>query len=121
MTPERIDLQVLEEYVGCAPQDLLRFEQLAQRSLGEALAPLAQAIALSALPTLQACGHRAKSTALHIGARDFANTCQALEEAARNGQTAQALALADQLQARLLPLQLALQATVEQHLARPQA
>lgn len=118
MTPEHIDLQVLEEYVGTAPQNLVHFTQLAFTSLGAALAPLSLAMAQRDIPTLQACGHRAKSTALHIGAQDFADTCQALEEAARAGQTAQALALACQLQARLQPLQLALQSAVAQRLAR---
>ena len=121
MTSERIDLEVLEEYVGKAPQDLLRFVQLARTSLDETLAPLPQAIAQNALPTLQSCGHRAKSTALHIGARDFADTCLALEMAAGAGQTHLACALAHQLQARWQPLQQALQDAMAQRLARPQA
>lgn len=119
MTSERIDLELLEEYVGTAPQNLQRFAQLALTSLDEALAPLAEAIAQNALPILQACGHRAKSTALHVGAQDFADTCQALETAARMGQTAQALALAQQVKTRLAPLQQALRDAVAQRLAVP--
>lgn len=118
MTSERIDLEVLAEYVGSDPQHLLRFVQLALSSLDEALAPLDGAIAQRALATLENCGHRAKSTALHIGAQDFANTCQALETTAHAGQTGQALALARQLQARLQPLKNALLDSAAERLVR---
>lgn len=118
MTGERVDLQVLEEYVGSAPKDLRHFAQLAITSLAAALAPVAQAMATGDLRTLQASGHRAKSTAVHIGAQDFADTCRALEEAARLGQAEQALALAGQLQTRFVPLEQALARALELRLGR---
>lgn len=117
MTTERIDLRVLEEYVGTAPQDLVHFSQLALTSLRAALAPVPEAIVQGDIPTLKACGHRAKSTALHLGAEDFASTCQTLEEAAQAGRSEQALALASQLPTRLQALEQALQLAVQQRLA----
>jgi HPt (histidine-containing phosphotransfer) domain-containing protein len=109
MTRTHIDLQVLEDTWTASPTAIT--------SLGAALAPIARALGEGDLHALQACGHRAKSTALHIGAQDFADTCQALEEAARLGQAVQALALAHQLQQSLPVLEQALHQAVQQRLA----
>lgn len=111
----RVDLALLQEYVGTNPADLLRFVHLGMDSLTQALAPLPQALAAHDLATLQACAHRAKSTARHLGAEGFADDCQALETAARLGHDEEALRLGAQVHT-LLPLLLqALQQALPPH------
>lgn len=118
MKPVRVDLSVLEEYVGSDPVDLAHYVQLGIKSLREALAPLNQAIADSNLATMQACGHRSKSTALHLGAQTFADAGIALEASARLGQLREAKAIAQTLLDTLPPLEQALQQALQDHQSR---
>ncbi len=111
----RVDLALLQEYVGTDPANLLRFVHLGLDSLAQALAPLPQALAAHDLATLQACAHRAKSTARHLGAEDFADDCQALETAARQAQGDEVQRLGQQVHAQLPLLQTALQQALQQH------
>ncbi|MDT8990858.1 hypothetical protein RQP54_08255 [Curvibacter sp. APW13] len=85
-----LDLAVLAEYVGNDPAELQRFIRLGEQSLRQTLAPLDAALQTLDLSSLQTCGHRAKSTARHLGARVFGDQCKALECAARAGNTVQA-------------------------------
>lgn len=117
MSTEHIDLSVLEAYVGSTPHELREFVALATQSLQQALAPLFDAMATADLPLLAECSHRAKSTALHIGAEGFATACMALEAAARQGKKEEALALAKQLQHRSAAVQDALQAALKKRLS----
>lgn len=103
-----VDLALLQEYVGNDPVDLQRFVQLGLDSLTQALAPVPRAAADHDLATLQASAHRAKSTARHLGAEAFADTCQALETAAQNGHGEDAVRLGAQVHAQLPHLQAAL-------------
>ena len=116
MNPERVDLSVLEEYVGHAPNTLRAFVALAIQSLQQALAPLAEGMARSDLALLGECGHRAKSTALHVGAQTFAHACMALATAARQGRLPEALALAAEVQARRAAVEDALHAALRERL-----
>lgn len=117
MTSEPVDLSVLVEYVGNQSAELAHFVGLAIASLQQALAPLAGGMATADLALLAECGHRAKSTALHVGAEAFANACRALEAAARQGKQVEALALAQQLQQRHAAVEDALQAALKKRLS----
>lgn len=116
MTSVVVDLKLLEEYVGSDPAELARFARLGVTSLEQALAPLEQALRTQDLATLQACGHRAKSTARHLGALAFADQCEAMERAARAGQTADALQHGQQVEAGLRPLRQAMETALQQYL-----
>lgn len=112
-----VDLALLQEYVGTDPADLQRFVRLGLDSLTQALAPLPQALATHDMATLQACAHRAKSTARHLGADNFADDCQALETAARQRCDEEALNLGTQVHTLLPQLLQALEQAL--HPQRP--
>lgn len=104
-----IDLALLEEYIGSHPAEVQRFLRLGAQSLEQALAPLNAALQAQDLPTLQASGHRAKSTARQLGASGFGDLCEAMERAARAGQLNEALQQGNLVLANLAPLQQALE------------
>lgn len=114
MDTEDVDLDLLAEYVGSDPTDLERFARLGLISLHQALEPLHVALANEDLPSLQACGHRAKSTARHLGAFAFGACCETLERCARAGQVADALHWGQQVGAGLPRLQQALERALRQ-------
>lgn len=86
-----LDWSVLREFVGDDPATLARFVALGLQSLEQTMQPLLSAPTTLAL--LREAGHRAKSTARQLGIVDWAQDCEALECAARDGQNALAAAL----------------------------
>ena len=108
-----VDLALLEEYVGSDPEELARFVRLGLTSLQEALAPLPQALSDSDLATVKACGHRAKSTARHLGADAFGQACETLEHMARAGERAQSIALGHLVLQDFAAVQAALQQAID--------
>lgn len=111
----KVDLALLQEYVGTDPVDLQRFVQLGLDSLTQALAPLPSALASRDLATLQGSAHRAKSTARHLGALEFADDCQELETMAQQGHTDEALRLGQKVSMQLPQLQVALHHALQLH------
>ncbi|WP_342590579.1 Hpt domain-containing protein [Rhodoferax aquaticus] len=63
-------------------------------SLGDVLSQVDAAVAASDLATLAAMGHRAKSTAMNIGAAEFSEQCLLLEQSAKANQVDSALRIA---------------------------
>ncbi len=89
-----LDWSVLREFVGDDPATLARFVALGLQSLEQAMQPLLGTAAQApTLALLREAGHRAKSTARQLGIVDWAQDCEALECAARDGQNALAAAL----------------------------
>lgn len=113
-----LDLELLEEYVGSDPAELERFARLGLTSLEQALGPLATALAMQDLPTVHACGHRAKSTARHLGALAFGNHCETMERAARAGDLAEALKHGQQVCEGLPQLRHAMEQALQHRLDR---
>lgn len=89
--PVGLDLSVLDTLVGHDAAKFRKFAQLFMRSVEGVIAEVDTAIAQGDMAKLAAMGHRAKSTALNIGAREFANQCIAMEDAARIGDVALAV------------------------------
>lgn len=92
-----LDLSVLEKMVGGNPAKFRKFALLFISSMTDVLAQVDSAVARQDLPALAAMGHRAKSTALNIGATGLSGQCLLLEQAAQGGQQTQALVLAQGL------------------------
>lgn len=92
--PPRLDLSVLDALVGNDATKFRKFAQLFMSSVGGVMAEVDTAIAEEDMPKLAAMGHRAKSTALNVGAHAFATQCIAMEKAARVRDVALALELA---------------------------
>lgn len=88
---EGLDLSVLDTLVGNDAAKFRKFAQLFMRSVEGVMAEVDTAIAQEDMAQLAAMGHRAKSTALNIGATEFANQCIAMEDAARIGDVALAV------------------------------
>ncbi len=97
-----LDLSVLDRMVGNDPAKFRKFALLFISSLEDVLQQIDEAIARADLSALSAMGHRAKSTALNIGARSFSDQCRLLEQAAGEGDCATALALAQSLRPQFL-------------------
>lgn len=89
-----LDLSVLEKMVGGNPAKFRKFALLFISSMTDVLTQVDGAVASQDLQVLAAMGHRAKSTALNMGATGLAGQCLQLEQAARGGQGAQAIAIA---------------------------
>ncbi len=96
-TPPHLDLSVLDALVGNDASKFRKFAQLFMSSVGGVMAEVDTAIAEEDMPKLAAMGHRAKSTALNVGAHAFATQCIAMENTARLRDVAAALALAQGL------------------------
>lgn len=95
--PVGLDLSVLEALVGHDATKFKKFAQLFMRSVEGVMAEVETAIAEKDMAKLAAMGHRAKSTALNIGATEFSNQCIAMENAARLHDVAAAVELARSL------------------------
>jgi HPt (histidine-containing phosphotransfer) domain-containing protein len=92
-----LDLTVLDELVGHDPQKFRKFALLFISSLEDVLQQIDAACAVSDVARLGAMGHRAKSTAMNIGAVKFSGMCLQLEQAAKANDLVQADALAQGL------------------------
>ena len=86
-----LDLSVLDALVEHDAAKFHKFAQLFMHSVEGVMAEVDTAIAQGDMAKLAAMGHRAKSTALSIGATEFANQCIAMEKAARAHEVASAL------------------------------
>jgi two-component system sensor histidine kinase/response regulator len=107
-----LDLSVLEKMVGNDAAKFNKFARLFITSMQDVLQQIDDAMARSDLAALSAMGHRAKSTALNIGASGFSEQCRLLEKAAGAGDSATSLALAQSLR----PLFEVIRQTIEQRL-----
>jgi len=108
-----LDLTVLDTLVGGDAAKFRKFATLFMSSVETVLAEVDTAISQEDLTTLAAMGHRAKSTALNIGAAEFSRRCLQMEQAARTHDLPTALALARGLR----PLFATICAAIAQRLA----
>ena len=103
-----LDFSVLEDLANHDEARLGKYARLFIQSVDEVLVQLDAAIAAGDMALLGRMGHRAKSTALSIGASQFANQCLLLEQAAAADDTAVAIAIARTLRPMFDDLHLAL-------------
>ena len=92
-----LDLTVLDALVGHDAQKFRKFALLFLSSLDEVLQQVDSACASGDVAILGAMGHRAKSTALNIGAAKLSGMCLLLEQTAGAQDWAQSLAVAQGL------------------------
>lgn len=107
-----LDLSVLDTLANHDAATLRKYSLLFIASLEEVLAQVDDGVARGDLALLGAMGHRAKSTALNIGASALATQCLLLEQAAHAQDAAAATTVAHTLR----PMFLAIRAALLQHL-----
>lgn len=112
--PKFLDLSVLEDLVGGDPAKFRKFALLFISSLDDVLAQVDTAIAVNDFATLAGMGHRAKSTALNIGAAAFSAQCMLLEQQAKAGEVDSTLTIAKGLR----PMFDDIKRQIEAHLAK---
>lgn len=110
-----LDLSVLEELANHDPAKVRKYALLFIQSLEDVLAQIDGAVARHDLTLLGNMGHRAKSTAMNIGASAFAHECLLLEQAARALDSAASLAIAKNLRPMFAPIH----AAVLRHVGAP--
>jgi HPt (histidine-containing phosphotransfer) domain-containing protein len=103
-----LDLSVLDTLANHDATKLRKYSLLFIASLEEVLAQVDDGIARTDCSLLGAMGHRAKSTALNIGATGLSAQCLLLEQAATTHDTVAAMALAHTLRPMFLPIRAAL-------------
>jgi HPt (histidine-containing phosphotransfer) domain-containing protein len=103
-----LDLSVLEELACHDAAKVRKYAFLFIQSLEDILVQIDSAVACHDLNVLGNMGHRAKSTALNIGATAFAHECLLLEQAARAQDSATSLAIATSLRPMFAPIHAAL-------------
>ncbi len=108
-----LDLSVLDALANHDAAKVRKYALLFMQSLDDVLAKIDVAILSKDIAKLGAMGHRAKSTALNVGAADFAQQCLLLERAAHDQKDAVALEIAQTLRQLYVPIQQA----ITQHLA----
>ena len=89
-----LDLSVLDALVGNDAAKFRKFALLFISSMETVLSQVDAAAAQQDMATLGAMGHRAKSTALNIGATAFSRQCLLLEQTARANNVDEATAIA---------------------------
>lgn len=92
-----LDLSVLDALVGNDATKFRKFALLFISSMETVLSQVDTAAAAQDMATLGAMGHRAKSTALNIGATAFSRQCLSLEQTARAQKVDEATAIANGL------------------------
>lgn len=92
-----LDLSVLDTLVGHDATKFRKFALLFMSSMESVLSQVDTAAAEHDMATLGAMGHRAKSTALNIGATAFSRQCLLLEQTARAHKVDEATAIAQSL------------------------
>ena len=92
-----LDLSVLDTLVGHDAAKFRKFALLFISSMETVLSEVEAAVAQNDMATLGAMGHRAKSTALNIGATAFSRQCLLLEQTARAHKGDEAIAIAQGL------------------------
>jgi HPt (histidine-containing phosphotransfer) domain-containing protein len=103
-----LDLSVLDTLANHDAAKLRKYSLLFIASLEEVLVQVDDGIARADSALLGAMGHRAKSTALNIGATAFSTQCLLMEQAATAHDTAVTIALAHSLRPMFLPIRAAL-------------
>jgi HPt (histidine-containing phosphotransfer) domain-containing protein len=92
-----LDLSVLDTLANHDAAKIRKYSQLFIASLEDVLAQVDEGITRGDCALLRAMGHRAKSTALNIGATSFSTQCLLMEQAATSNDAAAAIALAQTL------------------------
>jgi HPt (histidine-containing phosphotransfer) domain-containing protein len=105
-----LNFSVLEDLANHDAAKVRKYALLFIQSLEEVLANIDDAIVRQDIAQLGAMGHRAKSTALNIGATEFAGQCLLLEQAGHAGDSAKALAIAHNLRSLFAPIHTAITA-----------
>lgn len=96
-TAPGLDLSVLDTLVNHDAAKFRKFALLFISSVETVLTEVDTAITQEDLATLAAMGHRAKSTALNVGAAEFSQQCLLMEKAAKAQDAEAALAFARSL------------------------
>ena len=96
-----LDLSVLEKMVGGNAVKFKKFALLFVNSMTDVMTQIDTAVAQGDLATLAAMGHRAKSTAMNVGATGLSGQCLLLEQAAHAGEQVKARAIAQALRPML--------------------
>lgn len=102
------DYSALKTLANHDEAKLRKYAQLFIASLEDVLAQVDDGVIRADMTLLGAMGHRAKSTALNIGAADFGHQCLLLEQAATARDVSGAIALAQSLRPMFLPIRAAL-------------
>lgn len=102
------DFSALKALANHDEAKLRKYSQLFIASLEDVLTQVDDGIDRSDIALLGAMGHRAKSTALNIGAADFGQQCLLLEQAATARDVSAAIGLAQSLRPMFLPIRTAL-------------
>ena len=102
------DYSTLKALANHDEAKLRKYSQLFIASLEDVLAQVDDGVNRADLALLGAMGHRAKSTALNIGAAEFGHQCLLLEQAAAACDVSGAIALAQSLRPMFLPIRTAL-------------
>ena len=95
--PHGLDLSVLSRMVGDDSVKFEKFARLFMSSMEDVLRQVDAAIAAADMSALAAMGHRAKSTALNVGATALSGRCVEMEQAAKAGLQDDALQIASSL------------------------
>ena len=103
-----LDLSALQDLANNDPAKVRKFALLFIKSLEDVLGQIDRAMAENDLNLLGSMGHRAKSTALNIGAAEFSEQCRLLEHSARAQDAQTAMAIARGLRPRFETIQAAL-------------
>ena len=108
-----LDIHVLDTLANHDAAKIRKYALLFIQSMDDILAQIDVAIDSKDIAQLGAMGHRAKSTALNIGAADFSQQCMLLEQAAHNQDSSTALAVAQTLRPMFGPIH----AAITRHIA----
>ena len=103
-----LDFSVLERLARHDKAKVRKYALLFIQSVEEVLAQLDVGMAEGNLALLGSMGHRAKSTALNIGASQFAVQCELIEKAAASQSVADAIAIARTIRPMFNDIRLAL-------------
>lgn len=103
-----LDLHVLDSLANHDAAKIRKYALLFLQSMDDVLAQIEVAIDNKDIPQLGAMGHRAKSTALNVGAAEFSHQCMLLEQASQNHDSSTALAIAQTLRPLFGPLRAAI-------------
>ena len=95
--PNIIDLATLAELIGNDTNKIRSFALKFVESAREDIARIEEAMERNDMAAVGALGHRAKSPARMVGAMEFANLCQALENGADGGGAERARDIVSQL------------------------
>ncbi|MEN9866832.1 MAG: hypothetical protein RL748_2422, partial [Pseudomonadota bacterium] len=99
-----IDLKVLANLIGNNPEKIQKFAQKFHDNAENGLNELDAACQAGDLATIGGIGHRLKSGARAVGAIEFADLCESLEQSSKNASLAMACQISGQLRQNLLQI-----------------